>query len=227
MSIILYSLCGADVKRPFSPHCWKTVMALAHKGLPFHESPQPFTAIPAVEGGVSKTVPILKDGDRIVSDSFEIALYLEQAYPDRPSLFGGMGGQALSRFVEGYSQTTLHPAGTRIAVKMIHDMLDPTDQEYFRTSREARLGRALEEVAAGRDAEIAAFPAKLEPIRHMLKFQPYLGGEMPLFADYIVLGLFQWLRITTGSIHLAADDPVAGWVERCLDLFDGRARAVA
>ncbi|MNL78932.1 Beta-etherase [compost metagenome] len=61
----------------------------------------------------------------------------------------------------------------------------------------------------------------------MLKFQPFLGGESPLFADYIVVGLFQWLRITTGSVHLSADDPAAQWLDRCLDMFGGRARAVA
>lgn len=227
MSITLYSLCGTDAARPFSPHCWKIVMALAHKGLPFEERPLPFTAIPQIENGASATVPLIRDGDRLVSDSFQIALYLDEAYPEQPSLFNGDGGKALARFVEGYSQTVLHPAATKIGVKMIHDMLDPVDREYFRRTREGRLGATLEEITANRDAEIAAFPAKLGPLRHMLKFQPFLGGESPLFADYIVVGLFQWLRITTGSTHLSVADPVALWLDRCLDLFGGRARAVA
>ncbi len=227
MSITLYSLCGTDAARPFSPHCWKIVMALAHKGLPFEERPLPFTAIPQIENGASATVPLIRDGDRLVSDSFQIALYLDEAYPEQPSLFNGDGGKALARFVEGYSQTVLHPAATKIGVKMIHDMLDPVDRAYFRRTREGRLGATLEEITANRDAEIAAFPAKLEPLRHMLKFQPFLGGESPLFADYIVVGLFQWLRITTGSTHLSVADPVALWLDRCLDLFGGRARAVA
>lgn len=227
MTITLYSLCGADSSRPFSPHCWKSVMALRHKGLSFQESAHPFTAIPGLEGGVSKTVPILKDGDHIVSDSFAIALYLDEAYPDRPSLFKGEGGKALARFVEGFSQTQLHPAATRIAINSIYDMLAPKDQAYFRETREARLGRPLEDFAAERDTEIAAFPAKCEPLRHTFRLQPFIGGATPLFADYIVFGCFQWLRITTGSIHLSADDPVAQWFDRCLDLFDGHARLVA
>ncbi len=92
MTITLYSLCGTDAARPFSPHCWKAVMALHHKGLAFEERPLAFTAIPAVENGFSKTVPILRDGTELVSDSFRIALYLEEAYPEQPSLFGGPGG---------------------------------------------------------------------------------------------------------------------------------------
>ena len=39
MTILLYDLVGADEKRPYSPHCWKAAMALAHKGLSFRRVP--------------------------------------------------------------------------------------------------------------------------------------------------------------------------------------------
>jgi glutathione S-transferase len=221
-----YSLCGADESRPFSPHCWKVVQALAHKGLDFVERPTPFTEIPSLENGFSKTVPILKDGQRLVRDSFEIALYIEETYPDRPTLFGGEGGKALSRFVERFSQTIVHPMVTKIAVADIHDMLGETDQVYFRRTREALLGKRLEEVKAVRDAEIAAFAAKLEPVRQTLGYQDFLGGDAPLFADYILFGALQWMRITAGIKVLADDDPVGLWFERCLDLHDGVGRSV-
>ena len=227
MTITLYSLCGTDAARPFSPHCWKAVMALHHKGLAFEERPLAFTAIPAVENGFSKTVPILRDGTELVSDSFRIALYLEEAYPEQPSLFGGPGGVAAARLVEGYSQHLVHTAITRIALVDIHDMLAPADQAYFRRSREERLGRSFEDIAAGRDAAIAALPTALQPLRHMLAFQPFVGGATPLFGDYILFGALQWLRITTGSIHLPPEDPVSLWFERCLDLHQGVARIVA
>lgn len=227
MTITLYSLCGTDAARPFSPHCWKAVMALHHKGLAFEERPLAFTAIPTVENGFSKTVPILRDGTELVSDSFRIALYLEEAYPEQPSLFGGPGGVAAARLVEGYSQHVLHTAITRIALVDIHDMLAPADQAYFRRSREERLGRSFEDIAAGRDAAIAALPTALQPLRHMLAFQPFVGGATPLFGDYILFGALQWLRITTGSIHLPPEDPVSLWFEHCLDLYQGVARIVA
>lgn len=227
MSRTLYSLCGSDLSRPFSPHCWKIVMALKHKGLSYSERPLPFTAIPQVENGATRTVPLLRDGDRLISDSFAIALYLDDAYPDEPTLFGGEGGKALARFVEGFSQTVIHPAVTRIAIMDIHDMLDEADQVYFRRSREERFGMPIEEVATAREQEIAAFPGKFTPLRHMLTFQPFIGGDGPLFADYILFGALQWLRITTGSVHLPQDDPAYAWYERCLDLYDGEARKVA
>ncbi|MBR0556134.1 glutathione S-transferase family protein [Ciceribacter sp. L1K23] len=227
MSITLYSLCGADRGRPFSPHCWKVVMALRHKGLDYVEEPLAFTAIPTIEGGATKTVPLLRDGDRLVADSFSIADYLDQAYADRPTLFGGEAGRAAARFVESFSQSVVHPAITKIAVMDIHDMLDDVDQSYFRESRRQRLGRDISEFVPGRQAEIEAFPAKLQPLRVMLGHQPFIGGASPLFADYIVFGALQWLRITTGSVHLPGDDPVQSWFERLLDLHEGAARKVA
>lgn len=226
MSRTLYSLCGKDTARPFSPHCWKTVLSLGHKGLDFEERPLPFSAIPAAEGGFSKTVPILRDGDYLVNDSFQIALYLDDAYPERPSLFNGEGGKAMARMIESWSQTTLHPAIVRIAVVDIHDMLEQKDQVYFRESRTRALGKSLEEASAERDAEIAAFPQKLEPLRRTLGYQPYIGGDGPLFADYIVFGALQWARIVSGVDLFGADDPVREWFERCLDLYGARGRSV-
>lgn len=226
MARILYTLCGRDEDRPFSPHGWKALMALAHKRLDVVEKPTAFTRIPAIEDGFSKTVPILRDDDILVSDSFEIALYLEEAYPDRPSLFGGEGGKALSRFVERFSQTVVHPAVTGIAIADIHDMLGAVDQQYFRTSREALLGRTLEEMRTGREAAIAAFAPKLEPVRQTLRYQDFLGGDAPLFADYILFGALQWLRITSQPEIFAAGDPVGEWFERCLDLHQGLGRRV-
>lgn len=227
MARLLYTLCGADPAQRFSPHCWKIIMALAHKGLDFSEKPTPFTGIRSIENGFSPTVPVLSDGGRLVRESFQIALYLEETYPDRSSLFAGEGGKALSRMVEGYVQTILQAAMMKIIVKDIHDCLAPADQVYFRASREQRLGRTLEEVEAGHADELAAFPPKLDPVRHMLRFQPFIGGEGPLFADYILFGALQWARVVSPKRLLAADDPVHGWFERCLDLHGGIGRAVS
>jgi len=225
MTILLYELAGSDSARPFSPHCWKAVMALAHKGLDFQRTAAPFTAIPAIEDGASKLVPVIRDGDRIVSDSFAIAVYLEETYPDRPSLFGGPGGMATARFVERWTQIGLHPYLGRAAVLDIHKMLAPVDQAYFRKSREERYGQTLEEVCAGREEGLAGFRAALEPLRSMLGYQPFIGGSAPLFADYIVFGALQWIRIVSPLRLLADDDPVAAWFGRCLDLHGRIGRA--
>ena len=222
----LYALCGTDRTRHFSPHVWKTKLSLAHKGLDFDVVPVGFTEIPKLEQGATKIVPLLRDGEKLVSDSFDIALYLDAAYPERPTLFGGEGGKAMARFVEGWSQMTLHPAIGRIAIMDIHDGLEPVDKAYFRQSREKRFGKSLEATAEAGRVDLETFSAKLEPLRHMLKFQPFIGGDGPLFADYIVFGALQWVRIVSPHRLLAAGDVVSDWFERCLDLHHGLGRSV-
>ena len=227
MPITLYELVGRDEGRPFSPHCWKTAFALAHKGLDFTTVPTRFLDVPAIENGVTRHVPLIRDGDRLVSDSFEIALYLEQAYPERPTLFAGEGGVALSRFVERWSTSTLHSFIGKALLLDIHDRLGEADQAYFRKSREARIGATLEAASQQREERLEAFRASLAPLRGMVEAQAFIGGEAPLFADHIVAGALQWARVISPFRLLEESDPVAVWFERCLDLHGGLGRQVA
>ncbi|RUX63841.1 glutathione S-transferase family protein [Mesorhizobium sp. M7A.F.Ca.US.014.04.1.1] len=227
MTILLYDLVGRDSTRPFSPHCWKVAMALAHKGLDISTVPTRFLEVPAVEGGVSKTVPVIRDGETVLADSFAIALYLDEAYPDRPTLFGGEGGEAMARFIERWSQVTIHPYVTTAAIMDLHAMQDAENAVYFRQSREQRLGKRLEEVTAAREAGLGTFRASLEPLRSMLFYQPFIGGAAPLFGDYIVFGALQWARIASPYQLLDDGDVVAQWFARCLDLHGGLGRKIA
>ncbi len=160
------------------------------------------------------------------ANSFDIALYLEETYADRPTLFGGAGGTAMARFVESWALASVHPPMMGLIVKDIHDRLGDEDQVYFRQSREKRLGRTLEQAQAGREQRLDAWRATLQPLRAMLAKQPFIGGPAPLFADYIVFGPLQWARVISPFKLLADDDPVNAWFERCLDLHDGIGRAM-
>jgi glutathione S-transferase len=223
MSVVLYDLVGKDDRR-FSPHCWRTRMALAHKGLDCEARPTRFTEIAAIAGGRFKTIPVIEDRGRAIGDSRAIAQYLEETYPDRPSLFGGPGGEALSRFVESWCVAVLHGGLFGLILVDIHDHLMPEDQAYFRTSREQRFGRTLEEVQAGREERLEGFRQNLQPLRMTLKEAPFLGGQAPLYADYLAFGAFQWARAVSPFRILEADDPVHAWFTRCLDLHGGLGR---
>ena len=228
MTILHYDLVGQDPNRPFSPHCWKVTMALAHKGLLFRSVPTPFTEVPHIENGATKTVPLIRDGGKLLSDSFAIAEYLETTYSQQASLFGGEGGRTSARFVERWSATTLHPVITPLVVMNIYNSLASKDQVYFREGREKRFGKTLESFAeSGREAAKLALPKALEPLRNMLGTQDFIGGASPLFADYIVFGALQWLRVVSGNEFLEKDDPVFIWFERCLDLHNGIGRSVS
>ncbi len=224
MSLKLFELVGADAARPFSPFCWRTRMALAHKGLDAASIPWRFTEKSAIAPHNSEKVPVLIDGDTAVADSWTIANYLEDTYPDRPSLFGGEGGRALSRMLNWWGDVVVIGGMFPLIVADIPRHLAPEDASYFRQSREARFGKPLEDVVANRDKDVAGFRKSLDPLRLTLKTQSYLGGASPNYADYIVFGAFQWARVVSDFKLLKEDDLVYAWRERMLDAFGGLAR---
>jgi glutathione S-transferase len=224
MSLRLCELVSTDAERPFSPYCWRTWMALAHKGLEARSIPWRFTEKGAIAAHRSDKVPVLLHGENPVVDSWMIANYLEDSFADRPSLFGGDGGRNVSRLINCWGDIAIVGGIFPMIVADIASHLGPLDVDYFRKSREARLGRRLEDVTAERDKTVLAFQRSLEPMRQSLKAQPYLGGAAPNYADDIVFGGFQWVRVVSPFTLLEADDPIYTWRRRLLDAFDGLAR---
>jgi glutathione S-transferase len=118
----------------------------------------------------------------------------------------------------------LHPSLIGFVVLDICRHAAPQDQAYFRQSREERFGTTLENVVKDREQRLPAFRDSLAPLRRTLERQKFLAGATPAYADYIVFGAFQWARAISDFELLAADDPVAAWRGRMLDVFDGLAR---
>ncbi|SVE03204.1 uncharacterized protein METZ01_LOCUS456058, partial [marine metagenome] len=174
--IKMYDLAGADENRRFSPYCWRIRMALAHKGLDVECMPWRFTEKDKIKFSGQERVPVLLDGNNTVADSWEIAKYLETAYPDSPSL-KLEHGEIL--FIKFWAETVLHPEMLQLLVLDIHDNLTPEDQSYFRESREKLLGKPLEEVVANRQNRLPRLQKLLTPLRSTLSKQEYLSGETP------------------------------------------------
>src|ERR1700684_3445277 len=104
MSIVLYDLAGADPDLRFSPYCWRTRFALAHKGLPVEAVPWRFTDREAIAFSGQGKVPVIQDDGNVVSDSWSIAEYLEDHYPTL-TLFGGATGKAHALFVNSWADS--------------------------------------------------------------------------------------------------------------------------
>jgi glutathione S-transferase len=225
MTIQIYELCGADPKHLFSPHCWKVRMAVAHKELAWETIPVPFTRVAGTEGGESRRMPVIRDGDTVVEESFEIAKYLENQYPDKPSLFGGEGGEALTLQIINWSLLSLHPEVAKLCLMDIYQALAPADQEFFRASREKMFGCTLEEFSSKHPKNADALNRALKPLELTLKQQPFIGGDTPLFGDYVVFGALQWLNTTASVDYLTGDTPVTRWFNTLLDMYEGMGRA--
>ncbi|WP_437670972.1 glutathione S-transferase N-terminal domain-containing protein [Sorangium sp. So ce131] len=226
-SIRLYDLHARDDRRP-SPFCWRAKYALAHKGLPFETVPVALTDIPAVAGGTHKTVPILEDRGKTVSDSWAIADYLDQEYPDRPWLFGSPAERALCQFVETSLVASVARPILLSYLKDVYDCVLDQDRDYFRQSREKLIGCTLEELASGRAERIEAARAGLDSVRLALKGgAPFLSGAHPGYADYIAAGFLLWIAVVATAPLLKGDDPLLPWLARVQDLYGGLGRAVS
>lgn len=223
MTITLHELALSGDIRP-SPYCWRTKYALEHKGLEYNISASSFSGIADIAGGGQKMVPVLEitntGNDQVVCDSWEIANYLEETYPDKPSLFGGEQGRSYAFFVQNWSLLTLHLPLMRAILLDIVDRVPNEEKEQFRKVREQRIGMTLEEIASGPVEErVAAVRAVLEPVRAVLRAQPFLSGAAPLYADYILAGQLHWPREASPLRILESDDPVMSWFERMLELY--------
>jgi glutathione S-transferase len=223
MSIVLYDLAGEDPDLRFSPYCWRTRFALAHKGLPVETVPWRFTDHDAIAFSGQGKVPVIQDGETVVSDSWAIAEYLEERHPS-PTLFGGATGRAHALFVNAWTDAVLLGGIARFIVGDVAGIIDPKDRDYFRSSRQARFGKSLEAVQEGREDRLAAFRETLLPIRLVLRRQPWLGGAAPSYADHIVAGTLMWSRCSSRFELLEANDPIAQWQDRMLDLYGGLGR---
>jgi len=220
MSLILYDLAGADPARRFSPYCWRVRLAIEHKGLPVETIPWRFTDKDVISFSGQGLVPVLVDSGKTVAGSWAIANHLEETYSERPALFREAGGKAFARFIELWSDTVLLPGLMPLIIVDLFNHLHEKDREYFRSSRERRMGMSIEQAGAHRASRISAFQESLELLRITITARRFLGGVEPDYADYIAFSGFMWARSVSPFKLLQNDDPVALWRRRMLERFD-------
>ena len=224
MTLKLYERVGKQDNHRPSPFSWRTKFALAHKGLkPEENVPVRFTDKEIIAFSGQGFVPVLVDGETVVPDSWAIACYLEDAYPDRPSLFGGPQGRAMTAFMNRWADSVLNLAIFPLIIADLRANIDPRDQDYFRETREKRLGKTIEDFVAERPAYEANLAKVLVPLRQHLKAEPFVCGEAPAYGDYIAFSAFQWARCSSPTPLLAPDDGLHRWLSVMTDLHDGLA----
>lgn len=223
--ITLYDLAAASDGIRFSSPCWRVKMALKHKGLEFETVPWRYHEREKIAFSGSAIVPIILDGDSIVSESWNIAAYLEDQYPDRPSLFSG-SGRSLALFTKRWVELIPAPLMAKTILPEVLELLHPDDKAYFRETREKLFGLSMEQLRAARDATLLQLRNSLEPVRSALTVAPYLSGLGPGFADYALFGHFMFARCMSSLQILEHADPVLVWRDRLLSAFDGYAARV-
>jgi glutathione S-transferase len=223
--IALYELKGKNDRR-YSLFSWRTRMALRHKGIDFETLPVLLSDKTAIEFSGGKTVPVIRDKDTVVRDSWKIAEYLENRYKDSPPLFGGDIGRGVSQAFNTWVDRAVVPAMLQVIAADIQERVDPADEDYFRQTMEKILKMTLQEARGRRDEAVLRLGKALEPMQEAFKRQAFLAGAKPAYADYTLFSVFQWARVMSPQELLGPEDPLCQWRERMLDLFDGFARNV-
>lgn len=219
MSLTLYELVTAD-GTAISPYVWRSRFALAHKGLRAETVGVEFTDIPTIGDGQFRTVPVLRDGDTWIGDSWDIADYLDSVHPASP-IFSSPRERAAQWFFDRWSGKELGLNLFRVVAFDIYERVGSASRSYFRESREKRLGTTLEASHATREGPLAEFRLRLEPARLVLRDTPFLGGSTPSYADYCLISFFIWSGSVATVPLLAHDDILHPWIERCLALYGG------
>jgi glutathione S-transferase len=220
MGLIFYERVGHEGRRP-SPFSWRIRYALAHKGVDYEVRPVRFADVETVRAVSGQHfTPVLADGNRVVHETWDIACYLEERFPDRPSLFGGDTGCGMARFINAWSESQLGPPLRRVIYADFPAVLDIADREYFRTSRERQLGMSLEAACAHPAEKLAAFQQACTPLERTLSAQSFVCGAVPAYADYIVFSIFQMARLGSRKEVVEKGSAIAEWRDHVVSLFD-------
>jgi len=162
--------------------------------------------------GQSK-VPVLKDGDTVISDSTAIAMYLDRKYPDKPIIPTDPKERGLCLLIEEWADESI---GTK-SRKVVYGALSQNPD--FRKSvlpnqtpdvLKTVVGSVPSEfldilgfgVGCGTDAVKEAkdgLKQDLEALSLLLLDSPYLVSNSPCLADFAVAGLSLLLKFPDGN----------------------------
>ena len=219
MSIILYELQGKNDLR-FSPYCWRSRMALLHKGLDAVFEPVLFSQKEKIEFSNQTLVPILCDASQIICDSWSIACYLDDNYKDYPTLFGDQKARSLTKQFNYWVDIIIHPLLAKaIMIDVFEYAVADQDKNYFRKSREKRFGMSLEKFSSRSKEDIKHLQNALKPLSATLRDQAFIAGNSPSYADYILFGSVKFALLTCPRVIFPRDGSIGEWVNRMTNYY--------
>lgn len=160
-----------------------------------------------------KQVPVLKDGDRYIVDSTEIAKYLDEHYPERPLIPQDGLQRGLCLMMEEWADESIGIKGRKALFSAIsqdqyfrRSLLPTTTPDILRTLVEGvpsdvfkALGFGVGYSPESISHAIAELKQDLEALCLILAERPYLTGNEPTLADLTVAGLSILLKFPDGD----------------------------
>jgi glutathione S-transferase len=186
-----------------SPYVRKVLACLALKRLDYEIDPiTPFYGNDEFARlSPLRRIPVLVEGDLVLSDSSVICAYIDEAYTGHPLLPSGVADRARARWLEEYADTRMGDVFIwgLFYQQRVHPMVwgEPGDQ--------ARIEKALAEGA----------PAVLDYLEGQLPADGFLFGEIGL-ADIAIASFFRTASYVDFAINAARWPNSAGFVDRTL-----------
>ncbi|QSJ19801.1 glutathione S-transferase family protein [Nostoc sp. UHCC 0702] len=157
-------------------------------------------------------VPVLKDGNRYIADSTEIAKYLDLKYPERPLIPQDPKQRGLTLLIEEWADESIGIKGRKALYSGISQdqnlrksLLPASTPDIFKNLVEGVPSDILTVLGFGvgysPDAiklAIADLKQDLEALTLLLADSPYLTGDEPTLADLAVAGLSILLKFPDG-----------------------------
>jgi glutathione S-transferase len=162
--------------------------------------------------GQSK-VPVLKDGETIITDSTDIAFYLDRKYPEKPIIPTDpvLRGQCL--LIEEWADESIGLKGRKALIGALNQnpnfrtsVLPSSTPDFFKTLVGAVPSEVLDFFGAGvgfggeavKEA-IQGLKQDLEALSLILQHRPYLVTDEPTLADLAVAGLSMTIKFHAGD----------------------------
>lgn len=157
-------------------------------------------------------VPVLKDGNKYIVDSTEIAKYLDLEYPDRPLIPQDPKKRGLALLIEEWADESIGIKGRKALFSAISQ-----DQNFRKSLLPTSTPDILKNLVEGVPTDfltvlgfgvgyspdvinraIADLKQDLEAVTLLLADSPYLLGDEPSLADLAVAGLSILLKFPEG-----------------------------
>ena len=172
------------------------------------------------DGTPAYTVPAIHDPSTgiYLADSFIIAEYLEETYPDTPSIFPH-GSRSLQHAFPYLFASTFDPVRAFIFPPVFPKLGTQRSKDYYRQSKEAALGKPLEEmipVGTERIVKWAEFREGMNKVNACIAKTdakgPFVMGDTISWADFFISGYLMYFKVIWGKDSEEWND-IASWNE--------------
>lgn len=153
------------------------------------------------DGTLIYTVPIIfcPHCSQHVSNSLDIAIHLDRAFPEKPRLFApGLADEALVKAWDDHWHQLVGLHFFTVCGARTHAQLPPRSGAHFRRTREGIFKVSLEQ-QTGPERVAASWPALRKGLSRMAQYTPpgetyFAGGDAPTYPDCVMAAFLVWMK---------------------------------